>query len=221
MARKQLNAGTLVAALIISALIFAGGLLLGFSVNRERLGTIEQDMRDVTRHVQNFQLQFLFFDVLGDNATCPLLSATLADINTASYEIGSKLTTQGEEGQVQDYNSYIALKGEYSRLLVSYWLLAEKLKEECRMDAKTILYFYKKECLRCDDQGFILTYLKKKYGERLLIFALDADLDDASVQTLMSYYNIGNLPSLVVDGKLNEGFYSEEQLKGILGLNSE
>lgn len=218
MGDKRFNAGTLVSALVISALIFAGGILLGFSINRERLGSIESEMREVTRHVQNFQLQFLFFDVLGDNATCPLLGATLADINKASYEIGSKLTTQGEEGQVQDQGTYNGLKKEYSRLLVSYWLLTEKLRESCDTGARTVIYFYRKECARCDDQGFILTYLKKKYGERLLVFALDADLDEPSVKTIMNYYGIDNYPSLVVDGKLHEGFYSEPQLKGLLGL---
>jgi len=219
MARKQLNAGTIISALIISAVIFCGGMMLGFSINKERLVTIEDEMREVTRHVQNFQLQFLFFDVLGDSATCPLLGATLADINKASYEIGAKLTTQGEEGQVQDYDTYVSLKNEYSRLLVSYWLLTQKLQETCEMDAKTVIYFYRKECARCDDQGFILTYLKKKYGERLLIFALDADLSDASVQTLVNYYNVEDYPALIIDGELHEGFLSEAQMKGMMGLN--
>jgi thiol-disulfide isomerase/thioredoxin len=219
MARKQLNAGTIISALIISALIFAGGMLLGFSINKERLSTVEEDMKEITRHVQNFQLQFLFFDVLGDSATCPLLSATLADINKASYEIGAKLTTQGEEGQVQDYDAYNGLKSEYSRLLVSYWLLTQKLQESCEMEAKTVIYFYRKECPSCDDQGFILTYLKRKYGEKLLIFALDADISDASVKTLINYYNVSDYPALIVDGELHQGFYSQEQLMAMLGLN--
>ncbi|RLJ10033.1 MAG: hypothetical protein DRP15_01430 [Candidatus Aenigmatarchaeota archaeon] len=219
--KKPLDVKTLVSALIISAILFGAGLFTGFLINKERLSGIEKEMKNVITDVENFQLQFLFFDVLGENATCPLLKATLLDINKNSYEIGSKLTSYGSDSEIHDYNEYINLKKEYSRLLISYWLLANKLRTVCNYNASTIVYFFSKDCARCDDQGFILTYLKSKFSDNILIFALDADLDEPSVQVLKKYYNITTTtePALVINGKLYQKFCTEEELEKILNLN--
>ena len=218
--KKQLDSTTIISAVIISALLFIGGVVVGYSINREKLSAIESDMSDVTRAVENFQLQFLFFDVLGENAACPLLIATVADINKASYEIGSRLTAQDSPDQIQDYTEYVNLKREYSRVLVSYWLLANKLKETCKSNANTIIYFYSKDCLACDDQGFILSYLKSKEEEDLLIFALDAELDEPSLKALKEYYNVKEFPTLIINGAVYGGFQSEQELRNALGLKN-
>jgi len=216
--RKQLNPRVLISAVIISAMLFSAGLFTGYAINRERLFTVEDDIREILRLVEDLQLQFLFFDVLGENSTCPLLSATLSDINEKSYEIGSKLTEYGSGDEIQDYTNYIELKREYSRLLTGYWLLANKVQDSCSLNATTVVYFFSKECERCDDQGFILSYLKRIYEERLLIFALDADFDEPSIQALKVYFNVTSYPSLIVDGELHEGFYPKEELERILNF---
>jgi thiol-disulfide isomerase/thioredoxin len=217
---KQLNAKVLVSALIISGILFAAGFFTGYSINRERLSAVENEMSDVVRSVQNFQLQFLFFDVLGQNATCPILISTLSDINKQSYEIGSKLTSYNSDSEIMDYETYTRVKNEYSRLLTGYWLLATKLRGNCMMNSSTIVYFFNKECAKCDDQGFILTYLKKKYGNSLLIFALDSDLDEPSVSAIKQYFNITEYPTLIINGQVYAGFYPEEELHTILNLSS-
>ena len=124
MKKKQLDSTTLVLAIAVSTLLFIGGVVVGYSINREKLSAMEDDMRDITTAIENFQLQFLFFDVLEESAACPLLTATVSDINEASYRIGSRLTAQDSPDQIQDYTEYITMKKEYSRILVSYWLLA-------------------------------------------------------------------------------------------------
>jgi len=216
--KKKLDVKLLVSALIISALLFGSGIFVGYSINREKLSTIEQDMRSIVGDMQNFQLQLLFLDVLGENATCPLLGATLGDINKKSYDIGSELESYSSESEIMDYNEYLNMKKEYSRLLVGYWLLAGKLRRSCELGADTIVYFYAKECERCDDQAFVLTYLKEKLGSGLLVFALDSELGEPSIQTIQDYYGITSYPSLVVGEDMYAGFHSKETLEKILEL---
>ena len=158
---KQLNGKTLIAALLISALLFGAGMAAGMGLSSEKLTAIEGDLRSVVRDVQNLQIQFLLFDQLGAQAACPLLEDTLAGINKRSYEIGAKLTDFGKD-EVVTPEQYGELKKDYSRLLVSYWLLAERFKKSCASSATTALYFFAKDCPECDDQGFVLTYLKSK-----------------------------------------------------------
>ncbi|MBU0530725.1 MAG: hypothetical protein KKC05_03550, partial [Nanoarchaeota archaeon] len=126
--RKRFDAKLLVSALIISAILFMSGLFIGYSINKENLGSVQKNIESVTRSIENLQLQFLFFDVLGENATCPLLVETLSEINTESYDIGAKLTLSDTEDGIRDYAEYISLKKDYSRLLISYWLLSNKFK---------------------------------------------------------------------------------------------
>jgi thiol-disulfide isomerase/thioredoxin len=214
--KKQLNSRIIISAVIISALLFLSGIYVGYSINREKLSSIEATINKITSEIQNFQLEFLFLDILGENATCPLLTDTLSGINKESYEIGTRLTSYGIEG-VQDYNEYVSTKREYSRLLIGYWLLANKLKTSCRMEANTIVYFFSKECGKCDDQGFILTYFKKELGENLLVFALEGDLDEPSIQVIKRYYGIESYPTLIINGEVYGRFLSKSELEDILG----
>jgi hypothetical protein len=216
--RKRFDAGIFISAAIISTLLFASGLFIGYSINNEKLTSIDDNIRRVTRDIQNFQIEFLFLDVLGENATCPLLAETLSGINKDSYEIGNKLESYGSESEIQDYNDYVNTKREYSRLLIGYWLLANKLKKTCRMEVDTIVYFYSKDCFKCDDQSFVLTYFKRMLNEKILIFTLDADLDEPSVQVIKKNYNITEYPSLVINGGVYTGYQSKADLERTLNL---
>jgi hypothetical protein len=217
--KKQLNLGVLISALVISALLFAGGMFVGYTLNKEKLSAVEQDMRDTMRDLQNFQLQFMFFDTLGETSACPLLTATLEDINRRADNIGSKLSSSNPDNELIDGREYTSLLKEYSRLLVSYWLLANKLKDSCDMDAATIIFFISKNCDNsnaCDDQGFVLDYYKKRFENKLLIFTLSQDLGEPSILALKEYYNITAIPTLIIEGEKYEGFQSIEQLDSTL-----
>ncbi|MBU0952970.1 MAG: conjugal transfer protein TraF [Nanoarchaeota archaeon] len=215
---KQLNARLLVTALIIAALLFGAGLVAGFTISRERVSDLEEDVRDVIRDVQNFQLQFLFFDVLGDNATCPLLADTILSINQKSFQISEKLAVFESGSEIKDEATYTTLKQDYSRLLIGYWLLANKLQQACHSDVKTVIYFYENTCDLCADQAFVLNYLKQEYPDTVLIFTLDGRLEEASVKTIKEYYHVDSFPTLIIDGVPYPGFQSLETLKETIGL---
>jgi len=213
---KQLDTGMIITAFALSAIIFGAGVFVGYMMNREKLSAMETSISEIVSDIENFQLQFLSFDVLGENATCPLLESTLAAINKKSYETGNRLELGLSE--MGGDASYVSTKLEYSRLLVSYWLLAEKLKAACETKVSTVIYFYAKDCSLCSDQAFVLTYMKNNYGSRLLVFALDADLGEPSVNTLKSYYNVTIYPSLIINGLKHEGLVSQQQLEDTLNL---
>ena len=202
---KQYNKKTIISALIISAILFSSGVYVGFLLNREKLSFIETHIDKVNTEMENFQLQFLFFDILGESATCPLLRSTFKEINEESYDIGTKLDQYASDNELKDVEEYDNLKKEYSRIIVSYWLLSNKLKGACGLDAATIIFFIDKECPECDDQSFVLTYLKEKFGDKVLIFTLDGGMKEPSIEVLREYYNVTSYPAIVVNGKRFDG----------------
>lgn len=217
MKSKQLNTWTIVSAVAISAILFISGVYVGYSINKEKLSSIETTMRKITSDVQNFQLQFLFIDVLGENATCPFLGDTLSEINKESYDIGTRLESYGKESEIHDYNEYMNTKREYSRLMIGYWLLANKLKKSCKFDANTVIYFYSKNCTKCDDQAFILTYFKQNLGDKILVFTLDGDLNEPSIQVIKKNYVITSYPTLIINGENHSGFMSKDDIEKAIG----
>lgn len=221
--RKQVNVKTLVSALIIAGLLFGTGIYTGYTINKERLSSIEVDMRDILKNIEDFQLQFLFIDTLGGEATCPLLSDSLNKINKQSYEIGRKLTENDpEKGEITDYNYYEGLRERYSRTLTSYWLLATKMKEVCKSQTKTIIFFIEKDpCNKqtpnmCDAQGFVLDNLKRTFDNKLLVFTLHTDLKEPSVKVLREYYKVESYPTLIIEEKKYAGFQDRDTTLKIL-----
>ena len=221
MRKKRLNAGTLIAALLISGLLFSAGLFVGYTAGKEKLSQVESELVDISSDVENFQLQMLFIDTLGEKATCPLLSAQLSEINQKADSVGTRLEQylQGSlTGEDVDFNK---LSESYARVLTSYWLLATKFQQACETNVTTVVFFVSKACNElspnpCDDQGFVLSYFKGVFKDDLLVFTLRADLSEPSIHVLRDYYNVTEYPTIVVNGEKHEGFVPKAELEAIL-----
>ena len=91
---------------------------------------------------------------------------------------------------------------------IKYWLFAKQSKKQCAIDLVPVLYFYSEEhCPNCGDQGVLLTYYKKLYGERLLIFPINSDLeqDESMITVLKSRYNVTQYPTIIVGEEKFQG----------------
>jgi hypothetical protein len=214
---KKTDLGLIVSAALIAALLFAAGLAIGYDLNSQRLTEIEQKSQEMIKTLQDFQLQFLFLDVLSKNASCPVLDQIMAYTVKNYEQIGAKLANK----ELEDYTQYENLLRDYYVASINYWLLAKKLEQSCGQKYKTILFFISKSCDQyipnpCDDQAFVLTYLKQQMGEELLIFTINSDIQEPAIQALVNYYNITEYPSIVVDEKIYTGFQNLETLTKLL-----
>ena len=217
--KKQLNLKTIASALAIAALLFGTGVFTGFSINKERLSAVEVDLTDTAKGIENFQLQFLFLNTLGEESACPLLQDSLKTINKQAYEIGRKLTENNpDNGEITDYNYFQDLTERYSRVLTSYWLLSTKMKDTCHSKEKTVIFFIEKDSCNkqnpnmCDAQGFVLDNVKRTYGDSLLVFTLHTDVKEPSVKALKDYYKVEKYPTLIIDGTKYDGFVDKQSL---------
>ncbi|MEK6920654.1 MAG: hypothetical protein AABX82_02125, partial [Nanoarchaeota archaeon] len=102
-------------------------------------------------------------------------------------------------------DAFELLEREYFLAEVRYWLLANRAREICDHDIVTLLSFSsdEEECSECDEQSFVLNYMKKELGEKLLIFSFNVKtVDEPMIAILKTAYNITEYPSIVVDDAL-------------------
>jgi thiol-disulfide isomerase/thioredoxin len=211
---KRFDRDILVIALIISTILFLSGVALGWFLNETKISILEQSLIDTKGDIENFQLQILLLDNLGKNITCPFLEEQIKNIDKKAYELGSKLESLSKENKENE--DYVKAKSEYSRILVTYWSLAGKMKNLCgHENFVSVLYFFSKNCISCDDQSFVLTYLKDKLNEKFLVFTLDADFNEPVINILKKYYNIEKYPTIILENNKLENLQDKKDILNI------
>ncbi|MFH1721511.1 MAG: hypothetical protein ABH950_02775 [Candidatus Altiarchaeota archaeon] len=211
MARK-INKNLYLMAGAITLVVFGLGLLLGMVVESYRISYIQASDREQRINFASLQLQYLYLNALGERERCPAFSATLNDYIKSNDKIRIRL-----EGYVDDELShsedFTFLKRDYLISQLNYWILARKTQEFCDSDFVVVLFFHKKDCPLCEDQGFVLDYFKKMFGDRILIFAFDSEFnEEPMIPVLLKTYSIRDAPTVIVENKTFTGFASKEVL---------
>lgn len=202
--RIKLNVKRHLVALIITLCIFVIGVLIGIVLTGTRLQYMQDKTFEQNLDFESIQAQYLYLTMLNENQNCPAVLEAF-DSNLKNLESARmRLEAYDEEAKISE-NSHTLLKREYTIAQVRYWLLAKEVKKTCEKDMATILYFYSKDCADCQNQAMILDYLKKIFKDRLLIFSLDADLNEPLIPILKKAYDIDDYPSLVIEGKTFKG----------------
>lgn len=159
-------------------------------------------------------------DILSSETQFSLLSElSCKNISDSIYspelgELGSKLEWSQNNLSATEEVSY--LKKYYSLLQIKDYLLAKKISARCGIKSAFILYFYTTldNCTLCQKQGIVLTSLRAKYPE-LRVYSFDYSTELGAVKAMLQIYKIKDteLPALVVDDEVMNGFHSIEELE--------
>jgi hypothetical protein len=216
--------GKYLLAAFITALIFMLGMLLGLVIEDKRVSFIQEQSREQKLDFVSLQLQYQLISELSQEGNCPAVSATFDEYMQELARTEERLVTYQKEATINK-DEFNLLKQEYVQAQVNYWLLAKKTKEICKNDFVTVLYFYapSETCDDCDNQAFVLTYLKQKLKDKILIFSFDSTFEEESlVNLLVKTYDVKKYPSIVIDNTLVPGFQDSDAVLGkICGLYKE
>lgn len=212
---RQINKRIYLTAAIITLLIFVLGMLLGMVIEGKRISYIEATSREQKINFESLQLQYLYLSYLSTSertGSCPAFLTTLDRYIKDMEGIRDRLENYIKAGKIYS-GEFKSLKREYIVSQLNYWILAKKTKELCETDFVTVLYFHSKDCVSCDDQGYILDYLKRMFDNKLLIFALDTDFDEEPIiPILRNTYNITTTPTIIIENEKFVGFTSKDEL---------
>jgi hypothetical protein len=205
-------------AFFITGGIFLLGLFLGLIIENERVQYVQDQYSEQKIMFGSSQLQYEFLTTLEETGDCPVVFtafyANLEDLESTRIRL-EKFANKG----TLEKDSLELLEREYLLAEIRYWLLAKKAQELCHHDVVNILYFYSNEdeCSMCNEQGFVLSYLKKVFGDKLLIFSFNAEIfEEPMVEILKTAYNVTEYPGLVIDEETYLDFSSTEKLMELI-----
>lgn len=216
--QRKISTDKYVIAGVLTLILFVFGVVLGVLLDNQRLQWLERTNKQQELDFKSLQFQYLYLTSLGDeNNSCPVLQATLR--KTISDLSGSLDKFQSFKSDTKiNSDDYQIVGRRYLIDNLNYWLFARKSKQACGLDVLSILYFYNDKCDICPDQGVILTYFKNVFGDKLLVFPIDAELasDEPMVTILLSRFNVTTYPTLIIDDKKYSGVVGPAVLRELI-----
>jgi hypothetical protein len=206
-----------IAAFVITFLIFVIGLLIGLKISDSRLTLLEDFNQQQRSDFESLQLQYAY--LTSSNGSCSAFEETLgesvSDLENARIKMENYLQSS------YDSDDFLDEKRDYMLAEIRYWMLARQTEIACGKHSVNILYFYESDdvCSKCSTQGYVLTSLKDKFKDKLLVFSLDASSDEPMVKIIKNVYNLEDTPSIVIDDEVISGFTSEDQLISLICLH--
>jgi len=95
-------------------------------------------------------------------------------------------------------------KKRYALLDLQFWINSIELKELCRADYSTVIYFYSynNKTLEQKFQDRTLFDLKQKCGPKIIYITFPADMDISTIDAIKSIYSIKKIPAILINESL-------------------
>jgi hypothetical protein len=199
---------------IITIIILVAGIFFGLFIGKEKVDVLQSGIDDLRIRQDDATLSFSLMSTFG-NKSCDIIQHELSDTMAAASDLGKKITDYEKE-KIKDA-SYQSAKEDYTLIQIRYWSYLKTLKKECNTkDFITVLYFYSADCQDCNSQGLIYDYLKEKYPQNVMIFALDSDVNLNTLKILKEAYGVDKTPTSIINDEKYDGLVELKQLQGIL-----
>lgn len=195
---RKVNWGYYLAAGIITIVVFLSGMYFSVFLDQAKIADLENSIKEIRLSQENADLEIRVNQAL-NGTQCHVLTNEINGVISQAADLGERLEFYEANERFQD-PVYPTLKKEYTVNLIKYWLFAKDSKQSCNYDYDIVLYFYSNEgCDDCVKQGTVLSYLKKRHPQDLMVFAIDEDIDISTISLLKSAYNITQTPTVVIN----------------------
>jgi len=190
-------------ALIISLVVFLGGIAVGFGIENFLASDITAKITDIETSIQETEIEMLYFQTLSNTTSCNFLNSVLVRTNNNLDKLAEQLISYSESNLIFTRSDIKTLKERYTLLLMKSWILQETIKKNCDSKVFIILYFYStKDCDDCVVQGNVLSTIKDIFKSDVMIYPFDVNVDVSMVRIIMDKYNITTTPSIVAENNV-------------------
>jgi len=191
----------------VTCVVFFSAILASNYFTNKKIDQLKSIENTISLDLMSSETQFSLLEEL----SCKDVSTTVlsSELNSLAEKISYSENNIGTENV-----DVISLKKYYSLLEIKDYLLMKKITERCGQKSIFVLYFYKNEkCDDCTKQGYVLTSLREKYPN-LRVYSFDYNLDLSAIRAMVSIYKVkDDLPALVINGVVHNGFQSIEDVE--------
>jgi len=192
-------------AALITLVVFSLGVILGYSLESHRISEIQKEFKQVEIEWADAKLQNNFYYQLLTPQYCDAAMEANLEFADKVYEQGLILERYEKANKLNDEMFYE--KQKYSLLKLEFWMNSIILKEKCNAKYNNVVYFYKNEPsitekAAQDTQSKILTELKDKHAEKVMLIPLPFDMNIAAIDIITKTYAIEEAPTIFINEKI-------------------
>ena len=195
--------------LLITVTIFITAIALSNYFSNKKITSLRDIEDKISTDIMSSETQY---SLLAESSCKDLSSDVLSqELNALAQKL-----TYTEANLSQNSTDLLRLKTYYTLLQIKDYLLMKKISIKCNTKPVFILYFYSNDCPQCEQQGYVLTFLREKYPD-LRIYSFDYNLNNPALRTMISLYKVEALtPAIVINDKVYNGFIDKDKLEGYL-----
>ncbi|MGC8682111.1 MAG: hypothetical protein ACP5TF_02340 [Candidatus Acidifodinimicrobium sp.] len=201
----------LLLALVIAMAILLVVFIAGYSFQNYKVSSISSELQMYQQSLEQLQLSA---SLAGQNSTvaCAILKS---DLSQVAGQVQT-LSNQVQETDLTGSQQYDNLVAEFMYERIDYWLLGQRIADQCRGNMTTILFFYNPiNCNACVLEGNELSFLGQNYTD-LVVSAVDGSFNMPLISILNNMYNLSPVryPAIIINSKyVVEGFQNTTQIK--------
>lgn len=226
---KKLNLKNLYLVVVLMSIVLYGmGVISGLYASKiikqqtdTEINQLKDSITKFNSNLENIQIQQNFFNLLSDKENCGFSKVAMDYLYEELSYFWNKLPYRIEEYEKKQVgNDFSSLKRDYSFLALKAYVMATQDYNYCNGEKIPILYFYSDNCQDCILQGEYLDKLKidmSSGNKEVIAFAIDAGLNESSVELLMRYYNITKTPAIIINDNVLYGrAYNEKEIEQLI-----
>ncbi len=200
---------------VITLALFLTGFYLSNHFGNKKISSLKTIQDQIALNILSSETQYM---LLSETACDASSSAVLSEeLSTLSDKLDYGERTIGAHNP-----DIVSLRSYFSLLEIKDLLLLRRVDERCKTHTPTVIYFYSNEddCEDCARQWRALSALRDENPE-VRVYVFEAKSELSAVQTLAKLYAVGELPSVIVEGKTYAGFTELDTLKSLLKLKAK
>ncbi len=196
----------------LSVVLYVAGIFTGVNIQQNLSQSLERDLASIKADIENQQQELILLSLSGESS-CAVLQSLSSTIASKLESISNDIRAESTDSKFNE------LKELYSTLSIRAWLLKSSIKENCESPSLSILYYYSFPCTDCRTQEAVLESIKSIDREKIFTYAVDKDVKNNLVQTLVKSHQIESAPSLVIGSDVYRSLTNETKLEGIVCQN--
>ncbi|NIM46658.1 MAG: hypothetical protein GTN40_00655 [Candidatus Aenigmarchaeota archaeon] len=206
----------LIKTTFITVVVFVLGILVGIWLDNARLEDIKERLAFMDIEWNDARLQsVLYQNFINSTESCENAINSNLDFNEKIYKEGIEI--ERRENVNKFTPEIMSEKRRYALLQLQFWLNSINLKESCKANYSSIVYFYsffdENAKINQKIQSTILSDLKEECGNQLILIPLPFDLNISTIEFIKSNYKINSTPSILINERtVLEGIQNKEKI---------